>query len=107
MLALVSSSPAAISSLCTVFADSAVISLGAQGVPREDIAAVQVESIARRVAAMARPMGLKEHVALVSGVAKNEGIRRALEREPGLKLFVPSEPQITGALGAALIASGN
>ncbi|HUL62090.1 MAG TPA: acyl-CoA dehydratase activase [Methanocella sp.] len=103
-LAVASQSPASISSMCTVFAESEVISLRAQGRSKEDIAAGLVESIARRVAAMARPMGLKEHVALVGGVAKNEGIRAALERELGCRLFVPPEPQITAALGAALIA---
>lgn len=104
-LAIASQAPANISSMCTVFAESEVISLRAQGCSKEDIAAGLVDSIARRVAAMARPMGLKEHVALVGGVAKNEGIRAALERELGVKLFVPDQPQITGALGAALIAS--
>jgi predicted CoA-substrate-specific enzyme activase len=103
-LALASSRPASISSMCTVFAESEVISLRAQGVPREDIAAGLVESIARRVAAMARPMGLKEYVVLVGGVAKNPAIRASLERELGCKLYVPPEPQITAALGAALIA---
>ena len=103
-LALASARPASISSMCTVFAESEVISLRAQGVPREDIAAGLVESIAKRVAAMAKPMGLKEHVALVGGVAKNPAIRTALERELGCELYVPPEPQITAALGAALIA---
>ncbi|OPY30795.1 MAG: BadF/BadG/BcrA/BcrD ATPase family protein [Methanocella sp. PtaU1.Bin125] len=60
--------------MCTVFAESEVISLWAQSVSREDIAAGLVEGIARRIAAMARPMGLKEHVALVGGVAKNPAI---------------------------------
>jgi (R)-2-hydroxyacyl-CoA dehydratese activating ATPase len=106
-LALASSSPAAISSMCTVFAESEVISLRAQGVPKEDIAAGLVESIAKRVAAMAKPMGLKAHVALVGGVAKNPAIRAALERELGCKLYVPAEPQITAALGAAVIANHN
>jgi (R)-2-hydroxyacyl-CoA dehydratese activating ATPase len=104
-LALASSNPAGISSMCTVFAESEVISLRAQGVPKEDIAAGLVESIARRVAAMAKPMGLKEHMALVGGVAKNPAIREALERELGCELYVPPEQQITAALGAALIAS--
>lgn len=104
-LALTSHKPASISSMCTVFAESEVISLRAQGVPKEDIAAGLVESIAKRVAAMAKPMGLKTHVVLVGGVAKNPAIRAALERELGCKLYVPSEPQITAALGAALIAN--
>jgi predicted CoA-substrate-specific enzyme activase len=103
-LALASQNPTNISSMCTVFAESEVISLRSQGRSKEDIAAGLVDSIARRVAAMAKPMGLKDHVTLVGGVAKNQGIRIALERELGMKLFVPDEPQITGALGAALIA---
>jgi (R)-2-hydroxyacyl-CoA dehydratese activating ATPase len=103
-LALASLKPASISSMCTVFAESEVISLRAQGISKEDIAAGLVESIARRVAAMAKPLGLKEQVALVGGVAKNPAIRAALERELGCKLYVPPEPQITAALGAALIA---
>ena len=103
-LALASRNPASISSMCTVFAESEVISLRAQGASKENIAAGLVESIARRVAAMARPMGLKEHVALVGGVAKNPAIRKALERELGCQLYVPPEPQITAALGAGLIA---
>ena len=103
-MALASRSPASISSMCTVFAESEVISLRAQGVPKEDMAAGLVESIARRIAAMARPMGLKEHAALVGGVAKNPAIKTSLERELGCPLYVPPEPQITAALGAALIA---
>jgi len=106
-LALASKDPASISSMCTVFAESEVVSLRAQGRSREDIAAGLVEGIARRIAAMARPLGLKEPVALVGGVAKNEGIRKALERELGHKLYVPPEPQITAALGAALIAAAD
>jgi len=90
--------------MCTVFAESEVISLRGQGISKEDIAAGLVESIAKQVAAMAKPMGLKEHVALVGGVAKNPAIRAALERELGCNLHVPPEPQITAALGAALIA---
>jgi len=90
--------------MCTVFAESEVISLRAQGRSKEDIAAGLVESIARRVAAMARPMEMKDHVALVGGVAKNEGIRAALERELWYAVYVPPEPQITAALGAAIIA---
>lgn len=104
-LALASPKPASISSMCTVFAESEVISLRAQGVSKEDIAAGLVESIAKRVAAMARPMGLKENVALVGGVVKNPAIRAALERELGCRLYLPPEPQITAALGAALMAS--
>jgi predicted CoA-substrate-specific enzyme activase len=101
-MALDSKSPASISSMCTVFAESEVISLRAKGYSKEDISAGLVESIARRVAVMARQIGLKENVAFVGGVAKNAGIKAALENELGISLYVLPEPQITGALGAAL-----
>jgi predicted CoA-substrate-specific enzyme activase len=101
-MALDSKSPAGISSMCTVFAESEVISLRAKGYSKEDISAGLVESIARRVAVMARQIGLKENVAFVGGVAKNAGIKAALENEFGISLYVLPEPQITGALGAAL-----
>jgi predicted CoA-substrate-specific enzyme activase len=101
-LALASRTPAGITSMCTVFAESEVISLRARGFTREDIAAGLIESIARRVAVMARQLGLKQNVAFVGGVAKNAAIKEALEKELDISLYVPPEPQITGALGAAL-----
>lgn len=102
LLALASKKPASITSMCTVFAESEVISLRARGFTKEDIAAGLVESIAKRISVMARQLGLSENVAFVGGVAKNTGIKAALEKELGLALYVPPEPQITGALGAAL-----
>lgn len=104
-LALASKTPAGITSMCTVFAESEVISLRARGFMKEDIAAGLTESIARRVAVMGRQLGLKQNVAFVGGVAKNAGIKAALEKELGISLYVPPEPQITGALGAALYGS--
>lgn len=101
-LALLSKKPAAITSMCTVFAESEVISLRAGGFAKEDIAAGLIESIAIRVAVMARQVGLKQNVAFVGGVAKNAGMKAALEKELGLSLYLPLEPQVTGALGAAL-----
>ena len=106
-LALASVHPAGITSMCTVFAESEVISLRARGISKEDIAAGLIASIAQRVAIMAKRMGLKEHIAFVGGVAKNTGMKAALEKELGVILYVPFEPQITGALGAAIAAQGN
>ncbi|MDD1676622.1 MAG: acyl-CoA dehydratase activase [Methanomicrobiales archaeon] len=105
-LARVSDHRAAITSMCTVFAESEVISLRARGFLKEDIAAGLIRSIAQRVAVMAKRMGLKENIAFVGGVAKNAGMRAALEKELGVPLYVPFEPQITGALGAAIAAQG-
>lgn len=101
-LALASKEPASITSMCTVFAESEVISLRARGFKKEDIAAGLIESIARRVAIMVRQVGLKQNIAFVGGVAKNAGIKVFLEKELGTSLYVLPEPQITGALGAAL-----
>lgn len=85
-----------------MFAKSEVIYLRAKGSKKEDIAADLIESIARRVAVMVRQVGLKQKVAFVGGVAKNAGIKVFLEKELGVSLYVPPEPQITGALRAAL-----
>ena len=106
-LALASHHPANITSMCTVFAETEVISLRARGITKEDIAAGLIASIAQRVVVMAKRMGLKEHIAFVGGVAKNAGMKVALEKELGVTLYIPFEPQITGALGAAIAAQGN
>lgn len=95
---------AAISSMCTVFAESEVITLVAQGLAREDIVAGLHRAIAKRVGAMVKRVGILPPIAFAGGVAKNSGVRRALESELGEVLRIPDEPQIIGALGAALIA---
>ena len=105
-LALASRNPAVITSMCTVFAESEVISLRARGIAKEDIAAGLIAGVAQRVVVMAKRMALTDHIAFVGGVAKNKGMKVALEKELGVTLFVPSEPQITGALGAAISAQG-
>lgn len=99
-----SSSPAKINSMCTVFSESEVISLLTNGRRREDIAAGLCESISKRVSGMARQVGIREKVIFTGGVAKNIGIRNALEKELKTKIIVFPEPQIVGAIGAATIA---
>jgi predicted CoA-substrate-specific enzyme activase len=95
-----------VSSMCTVFAESEVISLKAQGHPKEDIASAIHHAIARRVAGMAGKKGRwKERVVMSGGVAKNIGVVKALEKQLDTSLLIPDEPQIIGALGAALIAA--
>lgn len=102
-LALSSEKPAKVSSMCTVFAESEVISLLAQAWKKEDIIAGLHEAIAKRVVAMARQTRVTEDIVFSGGVAKNSGMRKALEMELGTQIHVPQEPQITAALGAALI----
>jgi predicted CoA-substrate-specific enzyme activase len=94
-----------VSSMCTVFAESEVISLLSKECNKADIAAAIHEAIARRITAMVGQVGLKEKVVMVGGVAKNTGVVRSLEKMLGTSFLIPQEPQITGALGAALIAA--
>ena len=97
--------PAKISSLCTVFAESEVISLISKGEKRENIIAGIHESIAARVVAMAGRIGLGAPVMMTGGVAKNDGVVKALENKTGHTIDVSDKAQVTGAIGAALIAS--
>src|SRR5574341_377445 len=90
----------AISNICTVFAESEVITLVAEGAERADIVAGLHAAIARRVGTMVKRVGLDPEVAFAGGVAKNAGVKCALEQFLGVTLVVPPEPQIIGALGA-------
>jgi len=96
--------PAKISSLCTVFAESEVISLISKGEKRENIIAGIHESIAARVGAMANRTGLKTPIMMTGGVAKNIGVVKALEKKLGQPIEVSPLSQVTGAIGAALLA---
>ena len=100
-----SQSPSKISSLCTVFAESEVVSLIARGEQRQDIIAGIHESIAARVASMTSRIGLTEPVMITGGVAQNGGVVRALENKLGMKVEVSPQAQVNGAIGAAILAS--
>ena len=93
-----------ISKTCTVFAESEVISKLSSGTPIPNVLAGIHQAVARRVAGLTLRNGIKTDVALTGGVAQNKGIIRALEQELNCTLIIPPDPQITGALGAALIA---
>ncbi len=103
-MSLKADNPAKISSLCTVFAESEVISLIAKGEKRKNIIAGIHESIGSRVAAMAGRLGLTSPVMMTGGVAKNIGVVKALEGKTGKPIEVSEMAQLTGAIGAALIA---
>jgi (R)-2-hydroxyacyl-CoA dehydratese activating ATPase len=103
-ISLTADNPAKISSLCTVFAESEVISLIAKGEKRKNIIAGIHESIGSRVAAMAGRVGLTSPVMMTGGVAKNIGVVKALEVKTGKPIEVSEMAQLTGAIGAALIA---
>ncbi|OIQ09587.1 R-phenyllactate dehydratase activator [Moorella thermoacetica] len=97
---------ASISSMCTVFAESEVVSLVAEGRPVAEIIRGLHNAVAQRVVAMAQRVGWEEPVAMTGGVAKNPGVVKSLEETLGTSIRVPPDPQIIGALGAALLAIG-
>ena len=97
--------PATISSLCTVFAESEIISLIARGEKRRNIIAGIHNSISSRVLAMARRIGLPPPIMMTGGVARNSGVVRALEAKCGQPIEVSPKAQVIGAIGAALIAA--
>ncbi len=93
-----------ISSTCTVFAESEVISQLASGEAIPDIVAGIHRSVAGRVSGLVRRLGVEEPVAMTGGVARNDGVRHALEDELGCDIMTSPLAQYNGALGAALFA---
>jgi predicted CoA-substrate-specific enzyme activase len=105
-LALQGKDPATISSQCSVFAESEVITLVNEGKELSDIVAGLHASIASRLNSMVQKVGLVEDVVLTGGCAKNDGLAKALEDKLGVTVKkLPLDPQIAGAIGAALIAA--
>ena len=104
VMAAQSEKAAPISSTCTVFAESEVISQLAAGTPVPDVVAGICASVASRVAALAKRVGIKEQVCMSGGVAQNGGVRRALEQALGVPIVWSPQAQLAGALGAALHA---
>jgi predicted CoA-substrate-specific enzyme activase len=96
--------PATISSMCVVFAETEIIGLLASGVASEDIVAGVQAAIATRVVAMAG-RNLPEPIVFTGGVALVPGMQAALESALGRPVVVAPEPQLTCALGAAILAS--
>ncbi len=103
-LSLKAGNPSGISSLCTVFAESEVISLISKGEKRENIIAGIHESIAARIVAMANRVGIIPPVVMTGGVAKNIGVVKALEKKLGMTVEVSEYAQVNGAIGAAILA---
>jgi len=93
-----------ISSVCTVFAESEVVSLVARNHPKEEIIRGLHRAIVNRVWSMVKGIGIHGAVTMSGGVAKNTGVVRLMEEKIGQTIHVYSEPQIIGALGAALMA---
>ena len=93
-----------ISSMCSVFAQSEVVSLIASGKRVEDIIHGLNRSIAAKVLSLAGRKVLEREWMMTGGVARNAGVVNAVEEKLGGKVIVPDEPEICGAIGAALVA---
>jgi (R)-2-hydroxyacyl-CoA dehydratese activating ATPase len=102
--ALKSTDPCQISSTCAVFAETEVISLLSKGKKREDILHGIHKSVCSRTAALVRTVAYEERIVFTGGVSQNVAIKKFLEDEFKTQIMVPQEPEITCALGAALIA---
>lgn len=96
-----------ISSMCTVFAESEVTSLIAKGKERREIARGLHSSVIRRAAGMINRVSSDGDIVFTGGVAKNPCMRTLLEEKLGRSVLIPDDPQLIGALGAALLAAEN
>lgn len=94
-----------INSMCTVFAESEVISLITKGAKREEVALGIHKAIVNRSITLLKRVGLNGEIFFAGGVAFNKCIKELIEKELKHPVFVPQDPQIIGALGAAIYGS--
>lgn len=102
--ALTSTEEIEITSMCSVFAESEVISLIANNKEKPDIAWGVCKAIANKAYSLLKRVGMEEEFMMTGGVAKNPGVVKAVEERIGSKLYICQEPEIVGAAGAALYA---
>lgn len=104
-LSLTAKNTIPITAQCAVFAESEVISLVGEGKPMEEIAAGIQLSVAKRCFVMAKKAGVTDSVTLTGGCAKNEGLKKAIEKVLKVQVVeLAVDPQLMGALGAAEFA---
>ncbi len=103
-IALTSKEKIEITSMCSVFAESEVISLIANNKEKADIADGVCHAIANKAFGLLRRVGMEPEFMMTGGVAKNPGVVRAVEEKIGSKLYICEEPEIVGAAGAAVYA---
>jgi len=94
-----------INAQCAIFAESEVVSLINELVPREDICRAVHDGISERISSMAKRVGIEEKVGLIGGPAHNQGFVAALKNSLGMDIVILPEPEYVSALGAALIAA--
>ena len=102
-LSLGADNPQPISSVCAVLAESEIINHMTAGVSVENILRGIHLSLANRAMALLKRVGLSPEMTFIGGVARQAGMVRALEETAGMKVNVPAEPDLVGALGAAVL----
>lgn len=102
-ISLQSEHPARISSICTIWAQQEVTSRLAEGVPMADLLAGVHRSLAERICGMVRRLKVEAGIVVTGGGGKNRGLLKALSDQLRHEIWVPPEPLVTGALGAALL----
>ena len=96
--------PVKISNTCVIFAKSEVLSLMREGIPVNQILAGLCDSVAERVKTLVRRVGIEDDFVISGGISKNLGVVKRLEQKLDVCAHIPEEPQIVGAVGAALFA---
>ena len=96
--------PSDITSTCVLFARSEVTELLRNGAHKNDILAGACNALTRRTLSLIGRSKMEEDLVISGGIAKNIGITKRIEEQLGLKTKIPDEPQIIGAIGAAVFA---
>ena len=99
-----SDKPASITSTCVLFARSEVMELSRSGIHKNDILAGACEALTHRTLTLMSRAKLEKDLVISGGIAKNVGITKRVEKQLDLEAKIPNEPQIIGALGAAIFA---
>jgi activator of 2-hydroxyglutaryl-CoA dehydratase len=94
-----------INAMCTVFAESEVISATARGVDRAELARGLHDAVARRAVSMLRRLPLEDEIVFCGGGALNDCLRELIAEALGREVHLPPSPQTVAALGAALSVS--
>ena len=103
-LSLKSENPVVFTTGCAVFGESEAISRVAEGISKEDILAGIHKALADKISSLVDRVGREEDCVISGGGGLNTGLIGKIEESLGVSLLVPSQPQITNALGAAILA---
>jgi bzd-type benzoyl-CoA reductase Q subunit len=101
----VQETPPQLGSSCVVFAKSEALRMIRNGIPRNVVLAAYCDALVRRILSLLYRIEVKEELVITGGIAKNTGVVRRIEKSLGIQAHICFEPQIVGALGAAIIAN--